>query len=180
MNEIFLPSHSELCACHHGNDKKKPFDGFSPFFGDQTLFPFGHLVWSCLIVLDKISNDNKHLIKQCKTFCSLNWTRWPHQSQTSSVNVLPFSHSVQQHVWPPTTFDLVWLPNTSRLEGLLKILLEANRGIIFSPLHAYFTYTADLLSISLRRCLLFECYKDWFVPCESFIQSRPAFRSSVV
>lgn len=42
------------------------------------------------------------------------------------------------------------------------------------------THTADLLSISLCRCFLFECDKNWFVSCESFIQSRPAFRSSIV
>ena len=47
MNEFLLPSHSELCACHHGNDKKKPFDVFHHFLATKyysrldTLF--GHV-----------------------------------------------------------------------------------------------------------------------------------------
>lgn len=47
-------------------------------------------------------------------------------TQTIFANLSPFSHFVQhQYIWPPTTFDPAWLPNTSRLDRLLKVLRAA-------------------------------------------------------
>ena len=47
-------------------------------------------------------------------------------TQAIFVNVSPFSHSIQhRYICPPTMFDPVWLPSTSRLDRLLKVLRAA-------------------------------------------------------
>ena len=43
-----------------------------------------------------------------------------------------------------------------------------------------FTHAADLLGVPLSCGFLFERDKNWFVPRESFVKSRPSLGASVV
>ena len=107
-------------------------------FGDQTpsnivwwpnILPFGHLVWCCLIVFDKIwrplnirSNNLKHF------FCSRVW--WAMFCSfgrlASQYIVNMFGHQ--------TMFDGVWSPNISRLDR---------------PLVSKFTYYKKVWKLSM-------------------------------
>ena len=64
---MFYPAHTvELCT----NEKCLATKHYQTLFGDQTFCRLATLlvVWSCLVVSDKILKAIKHSIKQLKTF----------------------------------------------------------------------------------------------------------------